>query len=266
MIGANNDDLCPGARHETQRLHPVEGAVKDAQRARGTEQLVSVVPGPDHRRRCRRPEFGDRRRRAVGRPALSEHDVAQRLASRPSGPLEARPGRPFVRPADAEPPQRLDSFGQVEQGRQLIGTKERDPPHTESLGACGQPQVFNGAGAGPDVGIDKVDRPRTPLAGTRRSQHTMSPTGASRIPSSCRSSNCWAASGSMAAAWRLRSRSAISAACSRVDSSRTTMNRQGWECPTEGAAWAAWRIRSNVVASIGSGRNRLMSRRPSSTA
>src|SRR6202040_1613398 len=84
-----------------------------------------------------------------------EHDVAQGLASRPSGPLEPWPRRPFVRPAQAEPPERLDSLRQAEQGTEFFGTKERDPPLCGPLGPCSQPQVLNGAGAGPDVGIAK---------------------------------------------------------------------------------------------------------------
>ena len=98
MIRSDDDELCPGARHETQRVHPVEGTVENAQGARGTEQLVSMVPGLDHRRRCRRPELGDRWQRTVVRPALSQHHVAERLASGPAGPLESGPGG-AVRPA-----------------------------------------------------------------------------------------------------------------------------------------------------------------------
>ena len=107
----------------------------------------------------------------------------------------------------------------------------------------------------------KVARPRTPCASVRRSQQTTMPSGASRMPSSWRSSSLRALSGSRSCACRSRSPSAIVAARSRVSGSVTMMNRHGWECPTLGAWWAAvstWSTRSRPTPS---GRNRLMSRR-----
>ena len=100
----------------------------------------------------------------------------------------------------------------------------------------------------------KVARPSTPAAGTRRSQHTTTPSGASRRPSSCRSSRWRADSGSSWAACRSRSASAIREACSRRAGSRTTRNRHGWECPTDGAAWPACRTRVSSSSGTGSGR------------
>ena len=112
----------------------------------------------------------------------------------------------------------------------------------------------------------KLARPSTPAAGTRRSQHTTMPSGASRMPSNCRSKSRRADSGAKRSACASRSRSAMDAARSRVAESRTTTKRQGCEWPTEGAACAASRMRRRTSAGTGSGRNRLMSRRARSTS
>ena len=95
---------------------------------------------------------------------------------------------------------------------------------------------------------------RTPAAGVRRSQQTTIPSGASRTPSSCRSSSRRAASGSSWAAWRSRSRSVRTAARSRTTASRTTTKRHGWLCPTEGAACPAASTRRRTSSGTGSGR------------
>jgi hypothetical protein len=107
------DQVAPGrkqqralsSRGRVRGEHAVDGAVEHAEAARRGEQAVRDVPGGDDRGPLRRGEPRHRRRRraVLLRPPLAQHDLWQRLAARPPGPLESRSGRPLVRPAEAQP-------------------------------------------------------------------------------------------------------------------------------------------------------------------
>ncbi len=96
---------------------------------------------------------GHRGGRVLGRPALPQHHVGQRLPARPAGALEARRGRALVRPAEAQPAQGDDAVGQAEQLGQLLGPEQRDPAEPQPLGPGGQPEVLDRARARPHVGV-----------------------------------------------------------------------------------------------------------------
>ena len=87
------------------------------------------------------------------------------------------------------------------------------------------------------------------------------PTGASRIPSSCRLRRWRALSASSCWACASRARSAMTAALARSCGSVTTTKRHGWECPTLGAACPAASSSPMMSSPTGSGRNRRISLR-----
>ena len=130
----------------------------------GVSSSVRLVAGADHR-------FGRgsvqvrRRRPAALLPALPQHDLGQRLAGRPAGTLQPGLGRPFVGPAQAEPAQRLHPVGQPDERGELVGLEQRHPPGADALDPGRQPQVLDGAGTRPHVGVDVGGAPQHALGG-----------------------------------------------------------------------------------------------------
>ena len=86
-------------------------------------------------------------------PALAHDDLVERQPLRPAGAFEPGLGRALVGPAEAEPAERLDAVGQAEEVGELGRLEEGDPAESETVGAGREPDVLDGGGARPEVGV-----------------------------------------------------------------------------------------------------------------
>ena len=176
-------------------------------------------------------------RRCEGGAWVSSLQRSLRITSstgcRRDQPARSRPGaggRSSGQPRQSQPSVTTPSGTPTRPSRSACSNRVTQP--TPSPSARAASQRFSMAHAHDHRSASgKVARPSTPPAGVRRSQATTTPRGASRIPSSWRSSNRRAASGSISAAWRSRCSSAIRAARSRVASSRDDDEPPGLAVP-----------------------------------
>ncbi len=74
---------------------------------------------------------------------------------RPAPPLQARRRRALVGPTEAQPAEGGHPIGGADQDRELAGLEQGHPSHPEPLRPGGQPEVLDGAGARPHVGVDE---------------------------------------------------------------------------------------------------------------
>ena len=98
----------------------------------------------------------------VGGPPVAKDQIVEGQAPRPAAALESRGRRAFVRPADAQPAERDNAGRRADQGGQVGRIEEGDPAEPQPLGPGRQPEVLDGAGAGPQVGIDEGGPPEHP--------------------------------------------------------------------------------------------------------
>ena len=150
VVRGRHDEGAPSV-HCGQRGDAVEDGVEDAERAGHGEEVVGPVAGRDEVGRLGSPQV--RGRGVALGPALAHDDLVERQPLRPPGAFEAGLGRALVGPAEAEPAQRLDAVGQAEQVGELGRLEEGDPTETETVGAGREPDVLDGGGARPEVGV-----------------------------------------------------------------------------------------------------------------
>ena len=238
-------------RSSTVSSTPSEPGTVSRSSARSRAATTSVGAGA---RRC---EAGASR--SVQRSRMTTCSSGSRFDQ----PARSRPGsggRSSGQPRQSQPRVSTPS-GRPSSSASSVGSKSVTQPSPRPW-ARAVSQMFSIAAAHDHRSASgKVARPSTPAAGVRRSQATTTPRGASRMPSSRRSSSPRADSSAMSAACRRRLRSAIRAAASRVADSVTTTKRHGCEWPTEGARWPAASTAVSTSSGTGSGRKRRMSRR-----
>ena len=153
VIGADEHEGGSTEARGAERGQSVDDPIEQPERTGRREQFVTGVSSADDGRLA----WGANVRRwSIGPftfPALAHDHTVEGEASRPAETLEARRGRTFIGPTDAEPAEGLDARGEVHQIGQVRGPKERDPTDAETLGASREPEVLDRTGARPEVGV-----------------------------------------------------------------------------------------------------------------
>jgi hypothetical protein len=130
VIGRHHDQRARRRRARVECQDAVDRHIQHAERPGNGEEVVAGVASGHDGALVGSSKVRDRPRRCVvGGPALSDDDVIEGEALGPAVALKAGVGRPLVRPAEAEPAERLDAFGQVEQVGKVVGPEKGHPTH-----------------------------------------------------------------------------------------------------------------------------------------